>query len=241
MGHSSLGQASTRLQPVHPSEARTLLPPRLRVRRQISTPETALSGFPIRFRHGPSVARYSALCAGAGGCGAEKPFLLLAEGVHGVEAGGAASRQVAGGAGDQQEERGGGQEQRVVGGGEGEEHGAESPGGGNGSRGSEQRACQGEKRDIAHHHAGDGPAFGAEGQTDADFPGAALHGVGDDTVDADSGQGESQQAETGGEERSEFFVAELGLDAFGKRVYGADEEEVKKVVIPEGEETYILC
>src|ERR1035441_8415679 len=85
-GHSSLGQASTRLQPVHPSEARTLLPPRLRVRRRISTPETPLSGFPIRFRKGLSVGRYSALCAGAGGCGAEKPFLLLAEGVHGVEA-----------------------------------------------------------------------------------------------------------------------------------------------------------
>src|ERR1039457_3409056 len=60
-GHSSLGQASTRLQPAHPSEARTLLPPRLRVRRQISTPEIPLSRFPIRFRHGPSVARYSAL------------------------------------------------------------------------------------------------------------------------------------------------------------------------------------
>src|ERR1017187_93839 len=133
--------------------------------------------------------------------------LLLAEGVHGVETGGAAGGQIAGGGGEEQEQGGGGEEQRAVGRGEGEEHGAEGSGGANGSSGAEQRAYESEQRDIAHHQAGHGGAFGAEGETDADLPGAEMHCVGDDTVDADSGQGEGKEAETGGKEGQEFLVA----------------------------------
>src|ERR1035441_4105095 len=52
-------------------------------------------GFPSDSATGHPWQGTPRFCASAGGCGVEKPFLLLAEGVHGVEAGGAASRQVA--------------------------------------------------------------------------------------------------------------------------------------------------
>ena len=105
------------------------------------------------------------------------PRLLLTEGAHWVETGGAAGRNVAGGGSDQQQHGSRGQEQRVVGGAEGEEHGTEGTRGGDSPSGAEQGPGQGEKCDIAHDHAGDGGAFGAEREADTDFLLATCFGL----------------------------------------------------------------
>ena len=79
-------------------------------------------------------------------------------------------------------------------------------------------------RYIPHHHARDGAGFGAERQANADFLRAALHRVGDDAVDADSGQGEGESAEAGRKQSQKSLVAELGFHAFRQRVNGADQQ-----------------
>ena len=114
--------------------------------------------------------------------------------------------QIARGGSNQKEQAGRRQQQRIVGRGELEKHGAECPRGAKRRRGAQQRASQDKQPDIAHNHAGDGGAFRAERQADADFLRAALYRVADDTVDPNRGQRQGEYAKTSGEQGQKLFI-----------------------------------
>src|SRR5713101_788379 len=119
---------------------------------------------------------------------------IAAEGLHGVNGGGAAGWDQARGYRCEEEEHGyGGEEERVAGafadpfGGELVEGDAEE------QAGSEPAAHA--ERGGGEHDAEDVGGSGAEGQADAKFAGASGDAVGDDAVEADGGEGEREYGE----------------------------------------------
>ncbi len=151
----------------------------------------------------------------------------MAEGLHGIDAGGAARRTVGCCDGDRQEDQGGGDEGGGVGGLKTVEHGADEASQGDGC---DEAGCDSEDREagaFAEDHEQDLAGACAEGHADADLAGAAGDVVGHDAVDADAGEDESEDAEPSGEGGEEALLRDAGFDLFG---LGADVAEWKVLV-----------
>ena len=81
-----------------------------------------------------------------------------------------------------------------------------------------------EEKYLAHDEPADIGAFRAEGHADADFVGAAGDHVGHQTVDADAGEEDGEQAEEGGELRDEALPGDGAGDLLVERGDAGDGE-----------------
>jgi hypothetical protein len=80
-------------------------------------------------------------------------------------------------------------------------------------------AYEHQHKGVAQDHAPDGGALGAQSHADSDFIGAAGNVVGHQAIDADAGQNERENAETGGERCEEALMREGIGDLFGLRAH----------------------
>ena len=123
----------------------------------------------------------------------------MAEGLHGLYAGGSGGGDPAGGQGDGEEEEAGGGEGDGVVGAEAVEHGFDEAAEGEGGGEAGGDADDGEPGAFAEDHGADSGALGSEGEADADLVGALGDGVGHDAVDTDAGEREGEDAEADSE------------------------------------------
>src|ERR1017187_5218772 len=138
--------------------------------------------------------------------------LLVAQGCHGVDAGGAARWGVA------CQDRGGGQHQerhrqcqRVVGFHAEQERGDEARKA-VGDRQPDAETYRGQGDDFAHYHPHDAAAFRAESHADSDFAGAARDGVCHAAVEADAGDEQREDGEAAAKSGKGALLADGLID-----------------------------